>query len=81
MLVRGTIKSKQKKAKLDADEDWDLLDEIKDKTAFYTKSHGCWKDLTTLLTIYCQGELNGPQFTGYKATNWPRLECKNYNHR
>ncbi|RCH91494.1 hypothetical protein CU097_000397, partial [Rhizopus azygosporus] len=36
------------------------------------KSHGCWKDLCTILTIYAQGELRGPSGDEYKALKWPR---------
>ncbi|CAO3663541.1 hypothetical protein CU097_010674 [Rhizopus azygosporus] len=36
------------------------------------KSHGCWKDLCTILTIYAQGELRGPSGAIYKALKWPK---------
>lgn len=99
MLVDGKVRtdarlqSARKKEKMDAktkDEGWEVLsDDAKEEDLLSRrdfKSHGCWKDLNTFLTIYCQGELNGISnypvpdarqryivaCPTYKALCWPR---------
>ncbi|KAI8875178.1 hypothetical protein K501DRAFT_327570 [Backusella circina FSU 941] len=82
ILASGTIKSGSKQEKVkDDSEDWDMLSEFKEKARVITKSHGCWKDLATILTIYCQGELKGPQSFRYKALGWPCIACEDISHR
>ncbi|KAI7905201.1 uncharacterized protein BX663DRAFT_502100 [Cokeromyces recurvatus] len=72
---------KQKQAKA---EGWDILDdaEVTEETDEVLlprrdfKTHGYWKDLCTLLTIYCQDELEGPSKDNdfqYLALHWPRI--------
>lgn len=66
---------------------WDTMDsevvdiyKLLDRRDF--KTHGYWKDLCTLLTIYCQGELDGPKNNNtYSALQWPRKEFDAKNYR
>lgn len=90
VLIDGTIRTdaelqasrKNEKKNLQVkNEGWEMLSEdemtkpareLLSRVDF--KTHGVWKDLCTLLTIYCQGELNGPTGYKYKALEWPRTE-------
>jgi hypothetical protein len=90
VLIDGTVRTdaqlegnrrKEKKKKQAEGEGWDVVDDdaaeveepLLERRDF--KTHGYWKDLCTILTIYCQGELTGPSSKNdfkYKALAWPR---------
>ncbi|KAG1474473.1 hypothetical protein G6F56_000341 [Rhizopus delemar] len=85
VLVDGTVRTnsalkeslKEKKKKAEAEEEgWEFTDEEKEREELERrdfKTHGCWKDLCTLLTIAAQGEMEGPKNDVYKALKWPRM--------
>jgi hypothetical protein len=87
VLVDGTIKTDaalqdQKRRKKAMEEDgFDMVTESKSELRREFKTHGYWKDLATILTIYCQGELDGPEKDTYKALSWPKTECKDVKAR
>ncbi|KAI8091202.1 uncharacterized protein B0P05DRAFT_583727 [Gilbertella persicaria] len=63
-------------------QEWDMVEEpyeLLDRRDF--KSHGCWKDLCTLLTIYCQGEAEGYKSSDFLALEWPRMQRDRNAHR
>lgn len=91
VLIDGTVRTNaqlqvnrnnEKKKKQAENEGWDVVDddkvekehELLERRDFQT--HGYWKDLCTILTIYCQGELTGPSSCNefkFKALRWPRI--------
>ncbi|KAI8383017.1 hypothetical protein BD560DRAFT_385792, partial [Blakeslea trispora] len=95
MLIDGKIRTnaqlqhnraKNSKKKNTEEQGWDLLDdekrdkyEILERRDF--KTHGYWKDLCNLLTIYAQGELEGYKNEDYLALAWPRIPFDRYAHR
>ncbi|KAI9486806.1 MAG: hypothetical protein EXX96DRAFT_550677 [Benjaminiella poitrasii] len=85
---------KDKKQRQAEEEGWDVMDDSgvdKEDESVETllprrdfKTHGYWKDLCTLLTIYCQDELEGPPKENeyqYRALHWPRMVRNKSNHR
>ncbi|CAO3637816.1 unnamed protein product [Mucor hiemalis] len=83
VLIDGTVRSEAELQKSIRDkkngqqaksEGWEMVSE--EKYELLTRrdflTHGYWKDLGTLLTIYCQGELKENCST-YKALQWPRV--------
>lgn len=86
VLIDGTIRTdaalmalrrrERKKAKAER-EGWELMDDDKEEDLLERrdfKTHGYWKDLCTILTIYAQGEITGPVGSDdYKALKWPRM--------
>ncbi|KAI8888681.1 hypothetical protein K501DRAFT_282743 [Backusella circina FSU 941] len=81
VLIDGTIKTDaalqdQKRRKKAMEEDgFDMVAESKVELRRDFKTHGYWKDLATILTIYCQGELDGPGKDTSKA------ECSEFKVR
>lgn len=90
LLIDGTVRTdaqlqelrrnetKNAKAK---EEGWDVLSDTEEELFIRRdfKSHGCWKDLNTLLTVYCQGELEG--IKNYPVPNERRrvmVDCPTY---
>lgn len=82
VLIDGTIRSEaelqknirdKKNGQQAKSEGWEMVSE--ENYELLTRrdylTHGYWKDLGTLLTIYCQGQLNEKCDT-YKALQWPR---------
>ncbi|KAI8975333.1 hypothetical protein BDF20DRAFT_976701 [Mycotypha africana] len=73
-------KKKKKKDKASSQEEWEMVnagDDHEEEGQAYEllkhrdfKPHGYWKDLCTLLTIYCQDEVNGPKNDEYLALHW-----------
>ncbi|KAG2236442.1 hypothetical protein INT48_003232 [Thamnidium elegans] len=88
MLIDGTVrtdaqlqanKRKEKKLSEAKQDGWEVLSDADDSEELLIrrdfKTHGCWKDLNSLLTIYCQGEVKGREdHSEYKALIWPRHE-------
>lgn len=83
VLIDGTIRTdaelehtrRQEKQKAQAEGDgWEAVEEKHELlTRRDFKTHGCWKDLLVLVTIYCQGEVTGiKQGSEYRALVWPR---------
>jgi hypothetical protein len=88
VLIDGTVRTdaqlranrkKEKQKKQAEGEGWDVVDDdekeeepLLERRDF--KTHGYWKDLCTILTIYCQGEVAGPSSQNkYLALEWPRI--------
>lgn len=87
-LIDGTVRTdaqlqanirKEKKNMEAKEEGWEVLsdegnsEELLIRRDF--KTHGCWKDLNSLLTVYCQGEVSGRKDNKeYKALRWPLQE-------
>ncbi|CEG78905.1 hypothetical protein RMATCC62417_13441 [Rhizopus microsporus] len=99
VLIDGTVRTdaalmalrrrERMKAKAER-EGWELMDDDKEEELLERrdfKTHGYWKDLCTILTIYAQGEITGPIGSDdYKALKWPRMarsanRLKVYSHR
>ncbi|CAO3661730.1 unnamed protein product [Rhizopus stolonifer] len=73
--LQASLKEKEKKAEVE-EEGWEVTDGEKEREQLERrdfKTHGCWKDLCTLLTIAAQGEMEGPENKEYKALKWPRM--------
>ncbi|ORZ02978.1 hypothetical protein BCR43DRAFT_482508 [Syncephalastrum racemosum] len=77
LLVSDAVEvpKKQKKSTSEQEKEWEIIDT--EKQAIY-KSHGYWKDLANILTIYANDEVDGPQGESgqFKALNWPRQPFK-----
>ncbi|KAL0094981.1 hypothetical protein F4703DRAFT_1821615 [Phycomyces blakesleeanus] len=81
VLTNGTVfvphvSKKDSSAKKDG---WDIVEERPEEKKKHlkgqSKSHGYWKDLSNLLSIYATGEINGPVLSGkYKALYQVRPE-------
>ncbi|KAG2201420.1 hypothetical protein INT47_001469 [Mucor saturninus] len=67
------LRRKEKKNAKAVEEGWDVLSDTEEELFIRRdfKSHGCWKDLNTLLTVYCQGELEG-------IKNYPAPDRRQY---
>ncbi|KAL7324576.1 hypothetical protein PS15p_209753 [Mucor circinelloides] len=82
VLIDGTVRTdaelehtrRQAKQKAQAESDgWETVEEkheLLSRRDF--KTHGCWKDLLVLATIYCQGQVGGISYgEEYHALVWP----------
>ncbi|KAK4512795.1 uncharacterized protein ATC70_003502 [Mucor velutinosus] len=82
VLIDGTVRTdaeleharRQAKQKAQAESDgWETVEEkheLLSRRDF--KTHGCWKDLLVLATIYCQGQIGGISYNEeYRALVWP----------
>jgi hypothetical protein len=89
VLIDGTVRTdaqlqsnrrKENQKKQAEGEGWDVMDvDQKEEEPLLErrdfKTHGYWKDLCTILTIYCQGEVASPSSKNefkYLALEWPR---------
>ncbi|KAI9280040.1 hypothetical protein BY458DRAFT_531892 [Sporodiniella umbellata] len=73
--LRDSLKEKEKKAIAER-EGWELTEDEKDREVLERrdfKTHGYWKDLSSLLTVVAQGEIDGPRNGKYTALEWPRM--------
>ncbi|CAO3640954.1 unnamed protein product [Mucor fragilis] len=82
VLIDGTIRTdaelehakRQAKQKAQAEDDgWEAVEEKHELlTRRDFKTHGCWKDLLVLATIYCHGQVGGISWhEEYRALVWP----------
>ncbi|CEP12093.1 hypothetical protein [Parasitella parasitica] len=82
VLIDGTVRTdaelehtrRQEKQKAQAKNDgWEAVEQEHKLLARRDfKTHGCWKDLLVLTTIYCQGQIGGlAHGEEYRALNWP----------
>ncbi|GAN04138.1 conserved hypothetical protein [Mucor ambiguus] len=82
VLIDGTVRTdaelehtrRQAKQKAQAEVDgWEAVEEKHELlTRRDFKTHGCWKDLLVLATIYCQGQVGGISYNEeYRALVWP----------
>ncbi|KAL9544441.1 hypothetical protein MBANPS3_007619 [Mucor bainieri] len=82
VLIDGTVRTdaelehtrRQAKQKAQAEGDgWEAVEEKHELLARRDfKTHGCWKDLLVLATIYCQGQVGGiSNSEEYRALIWP----------
>ncbi|OBZ87094.1 hypothetical protein A0J61_04851 [Choanephora cucurbitarum] len=93
MLIDGKVRTdaqlqynrvkKAKKVRAEK-QGWDMVDEednykLLDRRDY--KTHGYWKDLCSILTIYAQGELEGHKNSEYLALAWPRMEHDRQAHK
>ncbi|OAC99797.1 hypothetical protein MUCCIDRAFT_146920 [Mucor lusitanicus CBS 277.49] len=91
VLIDGTVRTdaeleharRQAKQKAQAESDgWESVDEkheLLSRRDF--KTHGCWKDLLVLATIYCQGQVGGISYNEeYPAKDLENSKRMNMEH-